>query len=209
MSLRLYFSRGSSSIVSMIALEESGLDYALTEVPISQGANRSADYLALNPSGRIPTLMIGGHPLTETHAILTYIADSVPELGLLPHPGTLARAQAHEWMNYIASVGHIAARTLRRPLSFVPQEAVTALKAQGLVTLRDVLAVVEDRLGEGPYALGETVSLVDAYLVWAHGWANPDTIPEHRPALPNFDAHYARMMERPAVQRAYIKEKMA
>src|SRR5437764_6992477 len=87
--LTLYFSPGASSMATHIALNEVGAPFELKYVPLHQHANREAGYLAVNAEGKVPTLMIGGRPLTEVAATLWYLARRYPEAGLLPQYGDI------------------------------------------------------------------------------------------------------------------------
>jgi len=213
MKLELYFNPKAQSIVTQVALEQAGLAYSLIRTPLAEGAQKTPEYRALNPAMRLPTLLVDGQPLAETHAILTFIADLVPESHLLPPVGSFARAKAHQWLSYLASVGHIAVRTVRRAASFTPDPtAIEALKAHGPTATREILAVIENHLadnaahGRGPFFLGEHFSVVDAYMVFAHGWTGPDMFPADRPALRHFDAYNAVLVKQPAVVRAHARE---
>ncbi len=211
MKLDLFYSPKAQSIVAQVALEEAGLEHTLHKVSIAEGLHRTPEYLARNPAGRVPTLLVDGKPLSETHAILSFIADAVPEKHLLPPVGSFARAQAHQWLSYLASIGHIAVRTVRRGASFSPDPvAMAALKSHGPSVVREVLALIENHLaqGSGPFFFGDTLGVVDCYLMFAHGWAGPDIYPDRadRPLIPHLDGHNAMMRQRPAVQRALARE---
>ena len=108
------WSSGACSLASHLAIEASGLPYTSREVD-TRGDSRSPEYLALNPEGGVPALVIDGAVLTESQAILTYIGDLVPERALIPATGTMARARAHEWMNFLSSGLHVAFRQLMVP----------------------------------------------------------------------------------------------
>ena len=87
--LTFYFSPGSSSMATHIALHEVGVPFELKYIPLYQNANRASDYLTVNPEGKVPTLMIDGRPLTEVAATLWYLARRYPEAGLLPQYGDI------------------------------------------------------------------------------------------------------------------------
>ena len=178
--LTLYLSPGSSSMAVHIALHEIGEPFELHVVSLAGKENRAPDYLALNPEGKVPTLLVDGRPLTEVAAILFYLARRYPEAGLWPEGDIEVEAQAISWMSFIAATIHPARR-------------------QGIDRSREVFEIAERRLGQHEWALPR-YSVADIHLFrlyWRFvGWADPAP-----GAFPNLSAHYARMMARPAVQR--------
>ena len=108
--LTLYFSPGSSSMAPHIALHEIGVTFDAVPLSFSKHENRTPAYLALNPEGKVPTLLIDGRPLTEVAAILYYLAKRFPEAGLWPEGDLEAEAQAISWMSFIAATIHPARR---------------------------------------------------------------------------------------------------
>ena len=109
MSLVLYYAPGSSSFAPHIALNEIGCAFELRRISLSKTAPRDPAYLALNPEGKVPTLVIDGEPLTEVAAILFWLAKTFPEAKLLPS-GIEAEARAISWMSFVASTLHPARR---------------------------------------------------------------------------------------------------
>jgi len=208
-SLSLYYSPKACSLASHIALEESGLPFEAVAVNIRNQENRQADYLRLNPSGTVPALGIGGQILTESQAILTYIADLVPESQLLPRPGTLARARAHEWMNLISSSLHVAYRSIFRPQSYGGEQpaGMAAVQEQGGKNLAKYLELIESRLGDSTYALGETFTVVDAYLFVFYLWSFDERVKCGLPERPRYAALAERIAARAAVRKAVARER--
>jgi glutathione S-transferase len=177
--LTLYFAPGSSSMAVHIALHEIGVPFEARPMSFKQGDLRSPAYLTLNPEGKVPTLAIDGRPLTEVAAILFYLARRYPDVGLLPRDDLDAEAQAISWMSFIASTLHPA-------------------RQRGLDYVRQVYGVADSRLGEG-WALGQ-YSIVDIHLFRLY-WRMFNSLKPARGEFPNLDAHYTRMMGRPAVRR--------
>lgn len=177
--LTFYFAPGSSSMAPHIALHEVGATFEARPLSFHQRQTYTPDYLALNPEGRVPLLLIDGRPLTEVAAILFYLARRFPEAGLLPTGDIEAEARAVSWMAFAASALH-PARTL-------PPDRAQA-----------IWSVAEQRLGDAPWILGR-YSIADIHvfrLFWRFkGAAGLD------PArFPRLHAHHDRMLERPAVQ---------
>ena len=137
-------------------------------------------YLAVNPEGKVPTLLVDGRPLTEVAACLYYLAKRFPEAGLLPSDDLEADAQALSWMSFIASTLHPA-------------------RARGPDYAIEVYRVADRRLGKG-WALGERYSIADIHLFRLY-WRLFNSLKLAPGTFPNLDAHYARMMARSAVQK--------
>jgi glutathione S-transferase len=178
--LTLYFSPGSSSMAPHIALHEIGVSFESRPLSLAKKQSRTPAYLAINPEGHVPTLVIDGRPLSEVAAILFYLARRFPEAGLLPGGDIEAQAQAISWMSFIASTVHPARR-------------------QGLEHARTVYAIAEQRLGNREWAL-ERYSIADIHLFRLF-WRFSNSLKLERAEFPNLFAHYDRMMKRPAVQR--------
>lgn len=208
--LSLYYSPKACSLASHIALEESGLPYEAVSVNIRKQENRLGEYLRLNPSGTVPTLVIDGQALTESQAVLTYIADLVPERQLLPRPGTLARARAHEWMNLVSSSLHVSFRSIFRPQTYGGEEtvAIERVREQGEKNLTKYLSLVESRLDPAsPYALGDVFTVVDAYLFVFYLWSYDERIHCKLPERPRYRALAERVAARPTVRKVVARER--
>jgi glutathione S-transferase len=182
--LTLYFVPGASSMAVHIALYEIGIPFEARPISFAEQEQRAPDFLALNPEGKVPTLVIDGRPLTEVAAILFYLAKRFPDAALLPDGGIETDAQAISWMSFIASTLHPARR-------------------QGLEYVEGVYGIADRRLGAG-WALG-SYSIVDIHLFRLF-WRLANSRKLAPDAFPNLTAHYARMMARPAVQRTIETE---
>jgi glutathione S-transferase len=178
--LTLFFAPGSSSMAVHIALHEIGAPFEGKPMSFKQNDMRKADFLKINPAGKVPTLLIDGRPLTEVAGILFYLARRFPEAGLLPHGDIEAEAHAVSWMSFSASTLHLARR-------------------QGLDHVREVYGVADRRLGGG-WILGERYSIADIHLFRIY-WRMFNSMRPASGEFPNLDAHYARMMARPAVKK--------
>jgi glutathione S-transferase len=205
--MRFYASPGASSLASHIALEESGLPYALVTVNARTGETQSETYARINPFRRVPALEIEDGVLTENIAILSYLAGRAPEARLLPAPGSLAHARAQEWLSLCASTLHVAYRPIFRNVRFAETaEARAEVMRLGLDTLVETLQLVDERLAGRRYALGDDYSLCDSYLLVFYSWTRRDPVASRCPPLLNWDAHARRVCERPAVRRAFEQE---
>jgi glutathione S-transferase len=177
--LTLYFAPGSSSMAVHIALHEVGASFETRAMSFRAKDMQAAAYLQLNPEGKVPTLVIDGRPLTEVAAILFYLARRFPQAALLPQD-IEAEAQALSWMSFIAATLHSARR-------------------QGLDHARQVYAIADRRLGT-TWALGKCYSIADIHLFRLY-WRLFNSLKPAPGTFPNLDAHYARMMARPAVKK--------
>jgi len=204
-SPKFYFSPGAVSMATHIALEEAGIAYTLEPILIREGQQLTAQYRRVNPLARVPALEIEpGVVLTETPALLTYLAELAPELGLLPTNG-LDRARANEWMSLLASAVHVSFITFFRPQRYTSDEgAVQALKVDGKQRFHDMLRHVESRLPAEGFVLGERYSLCDAYLTPFFLWGRHFELPVGD--LPRYGRLVSSVLPRPAVRRALEQE---
>jgi|SRR5579872_1589859 len=206
-SLALYYSPRACSLACHIALEESGLPFEARLVRIRAGEHKADAYRAVNSWGKIPALAIGEQVLTEAHAILTYIAGAAPQANLLPPEGTLARARAHEWMNFLSSTVHVAFRPLFRPSLLLDDPAMEPrLRARGISLLRDAVLEVDRRLAGRQWALGDRYSVCDPYLLVFYIWTQREDVVGDMPDMPNYRAVAERVMSRDATRRALARE---
>jgi glutathione S-transferase len=184
--LTLYFSPGSSSMAPHIALHETGASFEAKPLSFRRKETRTPEFLAINPNGKVPVLLVDGRVLTEVAGILFYLARTFPAAGLLPQGNVEAEAQVISWMSYIASTIHPARR-------------------QGLDHAREVYAVADKRLGSNEWAVGGRYSIADIHLFRLY-WRFRSSLEPGPGAFPNIEAHYARMMARPAVQKTIEAE---
>lgn len=183
--LTLYFAPGASSMAPHIALHEIGVPFEARPISFRKKDNRAAEFLALNPEGKIPTLLVDGRPLTEVAGILYYLARRYPEVGLLPTGDPEAEAHVISWMSFIAATIHPARR-------------------QGIDHARAVYALADCRLGDRPWAIG-TYSIADIHLFRLY-WRFSNSLHPEPGEFPHLDAHYQRMLARPAVQKTIATE---
>ncbi|QFY59393.1 glutathione S-transferase [Rhizobium grahamii] len=202
--LTLYFAPRTCALASLIALEESGLLFTTKKLNFAEGEQRSPDYLAINPKGRVPALVTERGVITETPAILAYIAQIAPAAQLAPlDPFEFARMQAFN--NYLCSTVHVNHAHGRRGSRWADDTAAQeAMKAKVPQTMAEAFEVIDHKMLEGPWVMGEYYSVADPYLFVMTGWLRPDGVdPIH---FKKSTAHYAQMIERPAVQRALERE---
>ncbi len=213
--LQLHYFPGNASLIAHIVLEEIGAPFALKLVDRAHGEHKSAGYLALNPTGLIPVLVDGDAReaptivLYETAAIVMHLADTHPAAGLLPPLGTPERAQAYKWLAWLANTMHAALIVYFYPERWADDAAGAAVvKAHAEKKIGAMLDQLDAQLARhgGRWLLGETFGLADGYAFvlcrWTRGFARPAR------ALPHLKPWLDRMLERPAVQRAFATEKL-
>ena len=183
--LTLHFAPGSSSMAAHIALHEVDAPFEGRPMSFKKNDMQSPDFLKINPDGKVPTLLIDGRVLTEVAGILFYLAKRFPEAELLPQGDIEAEAQVVSWMSFIASTLHPA-------------------RQRGIEHVRAVWAIAEKRLVSA-WALGERYTIADIHLFRLY-WRLFNSRMLTPGTFPNLDAHYARMMARPAVQRTIAAE---
>jgi glutathione S-transferase len=206
-SLTLYYSPLACSLSCHIALEESGLRYDTIEINTKVQANLTPSYRRVNSLGKVPALAIDGSILTEAPAILSYVADLVPAKSLLPPAGSMARAFAHEWLNFLSSTVHIAFRPVFRPERMVEDAGcIDGLRRVGVSQVFEVLKHADAKLGRGPFTLGESFSLCDGYLLVFYLWSKRAHFGWEMPPFPALQAMARLVLMRPAVQAVFNAE---
>ncbi|KAF0161832.1 MAG: glutathione S-transferase [Rhodocyclaceae bacterium] len=204
-SIRLYFSPGACSRVSMIALEETGLDYTAHRVLLAKGEQMTPEFRAINPKGKVPALQIDNRVLTENLAILTFLARRHPEACLLPIADPWEEAEALSLLSWCAAGLHPLVTRLRLPQRFCDLPG-TADRVRDLARDEMIgqLSVAEERLSHQPWMLGQAWSIADAYLAWAWGRCPESGIEAAQ--FPHLCRHHDKAMARPAAQRAIQRE---
>jgi glutathione S-transferase len=178
--LTLYFAPGSSSMAPHIALHEIGVPFDARPVSLSKKETRAPGYLAINPAGQVPALMIDGRLLTEVAGILFYLAKRYPEAALLPADDIEAEAQAVSWMSFIAAT-------------------LQPARGLGLEYATTIYGLADGRLGAREWVIG-TYSIADIHLFRLF-WRFSNALKPPAGSFPNLEAHYQRMMTRAAVKR--------
>jgi len=198
--LTLYYAPQTISVAVLIALNELELAHDLIRVDFASGEQTKPPFLALNPKGRVPTLMTPQGPLTETGALLDYLHALAPDAGLIP-ADPMAAAKVRELMYYIASTMHVAhAHKLRGARWADRDESFADMRAKVPQTMAACCLYLEDTLAFAPYCCGERMTAADIYLFVITTWLAGDGV-----ALadyPKLSALYDLMAQRPAVRAA-------
>jgi glutathione S-transferase len=202
----LHFSPGSCSRASHIALEESGLPYVAKKIDFSANEQRSDDFLKINPKGRVPALATASGIVTETPAILAFIAQMAPAARLAPldDPYEFARMQAFN--TFLATTVHVAHAHGRRGYRWADQQSsLEDMKAKVPQVMAECFELIEKDMLAGSWVLGNAYSVADPYLFVMSGWLASDNVDIAR--FPKVQGHYQRMLERPAVIKALADER--
>jgi len=184
--LTFYFAPGSSSMAPHIGLHEVGAPFEPRPMSFKNADLRKPEYLAINPEGKVPTLVVDDRPLTEVAGILYYLARAFPAAGLLPKDDPQAEAQAISWMSFIASTLHPA-------------------RVRGLEHVKVVYGLADKKLGQKEWAIGR-YSIADIHLFRLY-WRILGSLKPEPGTFPNLQRHHDQMMQRPAVQKTLAVER--
>ncbi len=200
--LELFYGRRTCALASHIVLEAAGADYTATALDFGAGQQRSAAFLALNPKGRVPALRTERGVLTETPAILLYLAQRFAPAQLAPLDDPFELAQLQAFNSYLCSTVHVAHAHKLRGARWADDEAAQqSMRAKVAQNMTECFTLIERELLRGPWVMGETFSIADPYLFTLTTWLPGDGVPiETFPAVAD---HHRRMLERPEVQRVW------
>ena len=203
--LRLYYATGTCALATHIALEEAGASYEAVPVDFRSQAQRSPEYLAINPKGRVPALVTERGTLTETPALLLFVAQSFPEAELAPLADPFVLAQVQEFNNYLCGTVHVAHAHGRRGARWADDAAaIEAMRRKVAANMTECFELIERKLLKGPWVIGEQYTICDAYLFTIGSWLEGDEVDTAR--VPRVIEHRRRMQARPAVQKAVAAE---
>jgi glutathione S-transferase len=202
---KLYYGPGTCARASHIALEEAGADYTTERLDMKNNQQNSAEYLKINPKGRVPTLVTDRGTLTETPAMLAFIAQSFPQAQLAPDDA-FAFAQAQSFNSYLCSTVHINhAHKMRGPRWATEESSFADMKRKVPQTMAASFALIERDMLKGPWVMGEQYTICDPYLFTIASWLEGDSVDIAQ--FPKVADHYQRMSARPAVQKVLAEEK--
>lgn len=203
--LKLYYTPDTCALTSHIALNDAGAVYSTTRISFANKEQRTPEYLAINPKGRVPALVTDQGTLTETPAILAFIAQSYPKADLAPLDDPFRFAQVQAFNNYLCATLHVAHSHRMRgdrwaddPSSFADMQRKVPESVAACYQL------IEDRLLAGPWVMGEAYTICDPYLFTIAQWMEADGVDPSR--FPKVSDHRRRMSERPQVRAAIAAE---
>jgi len=195
-----YFAKKSVAIAAHLALEESGACYEAREIDFAATEQRSDSYLKINPKGRVPALATDEGIITETPAILAYIAQTNPAANLAPTNNPYLFAKCQEFNLYLCSTVHVAHAHRVRGVRWADDDAaILAMQNKVSKNMSDYFDLLESEIFVGPWVLGADYSICDAYLFTIAQWLKGDGVELSRyPAISDFEK---RMRSREAVKR--------
>jgi glutathione S-transferase len=203
--LTLYYAPHTCSLASHIALEDVGAEYELRRIDFGKAQQQSAEYLKINPKARVPALATERGILTETPAMLAFIAQSHPKARLAPIDDPYAFAELQSFNSYLCSSVHVAhAHRMRGYRWADEQSSFEDMKRKVPHSVAAGFALIENDLLKGPWVMGDAYTIADPYLFTLAQWLEADGVDTSR--LPRVMAHRARMAGRPNVIKAIAQE---
>ncbi len=199
MTITLFTAESSIGWVSHIALEESGLEYEAKALDFSQGQQGSAEYLKINAKARVPSLMVDQGVITETPAILTYLAQLAPTSSLALPENPFEQAMINAFNLYLCSTVHVAHAHKHRGTRWVDDERALKLLTDNVPKTMAVCAdMMENQMVKGPWVHGEKFSTSDPYLYRILTWFDADGVDIAQ--YPKLKAHRDAMDQRESVK---------
>lgn len=197
--LKFYYAPGTCAMAAHIALEEAGADYEGIALDFSVKQQQSPEFLAINGKARVPVLVLDEGVLTETPAILAFVAQTYPDAHLAPlnNPFEFARIQAFN--NFLSSTVHVAhAHKLRGSRWADEPSSLEDMHKKVPKNMSAHMQMMQDTMFEGPWVMGDNYTICDPYLYTIARWLKSDRVDVAN--FPKIKAHMARVEARPAVQ---------
>ncbi len=205
--LKFFYSPGSCALASHIALIDAGADYEAVRVSFPNGEQQKPGYLAINPKGRVPSLVTEQGVITETPAILAYIAQRFPQAKLAPVNDPFAFARVQEFNSYLCSTCHVAHAHLRRGTRWVEAHetaAIEAMQRRVPSSMTQCFELIEHGMLKGPWVMGDDYTICDPYLYTLSMWLEGDKADLSK--LPRVVEHHQLMSERASAKRALAEQ---
>lgn len=200
MSMRFYYAPLSCALATHIVLEHIGADYEAEKLNLRDNDQNTPDYLAINPKGRVPALVTDQGILTETPALLFYLAQTFPAAKLAPLNDAFALAQMQSINSWFCSTVHVhhahGARCRRWSDDLDAQKSMKAKVAENMTGAAEL---IEREILRGPWVMGEQFTVADAYLFTMTSWMAGDGVDLAK--FPKLTDHFKRMLALPAVQK--------
>ena len=204
MATKLYYAPGACSFASHVAIEEVGVPYEAQKLNLAEGDQRKPEYLRLNPRGRVPTLVVDDHVLTENVGILSYFGGGYPAAGLWPKK-TWDQAKLMSTLAWLSNTVHPAYGHVMRAARYVDGDAAQeAVKAKGRENFWGCLEEIDKLLEGHKWAIANQYTVADPYLLVFYRWGNRAKMPVQ--GLKNYTALVQRVMARPAVKKVMADE---
>jgi glutathione S-transferase len=203
--ITLFYAPHTCSLASHVALEHAAAEYSTVRINFATEEQRKPDYLAINPKGRVPALVTDKGILTETPAMLAFIAQSFPQARLAPLDDPFSFAQVQAFNSYLCSTLHVAhAHRMRGNRWADDPAAITAMQRKVPESVGACYELIEGKMLREPWVMGESYTICDPYLFTMAQWLEQDGVDPAR--FPKVISHRRRMSERPAVRKAIAEE---
>jgi len=203
--LTLFYAHNTCSLASHIALEDSGAAYEAKRLNFAENDQRKPEYLKINPKSRVPALVTDQGILTETPAILVYIAQSFPKANLAPLNDPFRLGQIQSFNSYLCSTVHVAHAHRMRGYRWSDDEAAReTMKKKVPQNVGECFELIEREYFKGPWVMGADYTIADPYLFTLAKWLEADSVDPTR--FPKVLDHRNRMAERPAVKKVLARE---
>lgn len=203
--MKFYYAPHSCALATHIVLEDAGAAYEAVRVNFGAAEQLGAAYLSINPKGRVPSLVMERGVLTETPAMLLFIAQMNPQALLAPLDDVWALAQVQAFNSYLCSTVHVAHAHRMRGYRWADDPAaIEAMKRKVPQTVGACFDLIERTMFTGPFVFGDAYTISDPYLFTIAQWWEADGVDPGR--FPKLADHRQRMSERAAVKRAIEME---
>ena len=205
--MKLYGHPNSRATRALWALEEVRAEYEYVHVDLKTGQARSDAYLALNPAGKVPTLIDSELVITESAAICLYLGDKFPESGLVPPIGSTERAECYRWVSFAISELEQPLWTIAKHRFVLPKEKrVSAILQTAFWEFSIAASVLAKGIADRPYAVGEQFTAADILLGHTLAWARSTRIELGHGSL---NSYADRVLDRPALELARERARIA
>jgi len=205
--LKLYYAPGTCALATHIALEEAGASYEAVRLSFKSEDQKKPDYLKINPKARVPALVTDRGAITETPALLIYVAQTYPAAKLAPLNDPFALAQVQAFNSYLCSSVHVAHAHRMRGYRWVEADdahSIAAMQKKVPQSVGDSFSLIEREMLKGPWVMGNDYTVCDGYLFTLTQWLAGDGVDIN--TLPKIADHFRRVGERPAVRKAIEDE---
>ena len=200
LEMLLYYTPHTCALASHIALEQAGADYRIRRIDFAKDEQKSPGYLKINPKGRVPALVTDRGVLTETPAILAFVAQSFPAARLAPLDDPFAFARVQSFNSFLCATVHVAHSHRMRGYRWADEPAaIEAMKRKVPQSVGECFALIEREMLQGPWVMGADYSICDMYLFTLAQWLEADGVDMGR--LPGVSDHRRRMSGIPAVAK--------
>jgi len=203
--IKFFYAPHTCALASHIALVDADASYESVRLDFRKEEQRKPEYLSVNPKGRVPSLVTERGALTETPAILAFIAQSFPAAKLAPLEDAFGFAKVQAFNSYLCSTVHVAHAHRMRGYRWADDPAaIAAMQKKVPASVSECFGLIEHEMLEGPFVMGKGYTICDPYLFTLSQWLDGDGIDIAR--FPKVHAHRRLMAERPQVKKALEEE---